>query len=42
MILISGIRIDCVLTNPFRLSATRIMDYLLSGEPFYKKENAVP
>ncbi len=31
---ISRIRIDCVLTDPFGLSATRIMDYLLSGEPF--------
>ena len=31
---ISRIRIDCVLTDPFCLSATRIMDYLLSDEPF--------
>lgn len=31
---ISRIRIDCVLTDPFGLSATRIMDYLLSDEPF--------
>ncbi len=31
---ISRIRIDCVLTGPFSLSATRIMDYLLFGEPF--------
>ena len=31
---ISRIRIDCVLTDPFGLSATRIMDYLLSGELF--------
>ena len=30
---ISRIRIDCVLTDPFCLSATRIMDYLLSDEP---------
>ena len=31
---ISRIRIDCVLTDPFGLSATRVMDYLLSDEPF--------
>ena len=31
---ISRIRIDCVLSDPFGLSATRIMDYLLSDEPF--------
>ena len=31
---ISRIRIDCVLTDPFGLSATRIMEYLLSDEPF--------
>ena len=31
---ISRIRIDCVLADPFGLSATRIMDYLLSREPF--------
>lgn len=31
---ISRIRIDCVLTDPFGLSATRIMDYLPSDEPF--------
>lgn len=31
---ISRIHIDGVLTDPFGLSATRIMDYLLSNEPF--------
>lgn len=31
---ISRIRIDCVLADPFRRSATRIMDYLISGESF--------
>lgn len=31
---ISRIRIDCVLADPFGCSATRIMDYLLSGESF--------
>ena len=30
---ISRIGIDCVLTDPFGLSATRLMDYLLSEEP---------
>lgn len=31
---ISRIWIDCVLIDPFGLSAARIMDYLLSKEPF--------
>ncbi len=31
---ISRIRIDCVLSDPFGKSASRIMDYLLSDEPF--------
>jgi transposase len=31
---ISRIRIDCVLTDPFGKTATRIMDYLLSDKPF--------
>ncbi len=31
---ISRICIDCVLANPFGLSASRIMDYLLFDEPF--------
>lgn len=31
---ISRIRIDCVLTDPFGKTATRIMDYLLSDQPF--------
>lgn len=31
---ISRIRIDCVLADPFGKSASRIMDYLLSDEPF--------
>lgn len=31
---ISRIHIDCVLTDPFGLSATRIMDYLFSDESF--------
>jgi len=31
---IPRIRIDCVPTDPFGLSATRITDYLLSDEPF--------
>ena len=35
---ISRIRIDSVLTDPFGLSATRIMDYLLSDEPFYRRK----
>ena len=38
---ISRIQIDCVLTDPFGLSATRIMDGLLSDEPD-NEENAVP
>ena len=35
---ISRIRIDCVLTDPFGLSATRIMDCLLSDEPFNEEK----
>lgn len=31
---ISRIRIDCVLTDPFGKTASRIMNYLLSDEPF--------
>lgn len=31
---ISRIRMDCVLTDPFGKTASRIMDYLLSDEPF--------
>ena len=35
---ISRIRIDCVMTDPFGLSATRIMDYLLSDKPFEEEK----
>lgn len=35
---ISRIRIDCVLTDPFGLWDTRIMDSLLSDEPFDKEK----
>lgn len=35
---ISRIRIDCVFTDPFGKSASRIMDYLLSDNPFDEKE----
>ena len=35
---ISRIRIDCVLADPFGHSATRIMDYLLSDEPFQEEK----
>lgn len=35
---ISRIRIDCVLTDPFGRSATRIMDYLLSDKPFLEEK----
>lgn len=34
---ISRIRIDCVLTDPFGKTASRIMDYLLSDSPFDEK-----
>ena len=35
---ISRIRIDCVFTDPFGKTASRIMDYLLSDKPFDEKE----
>ena len=35
---ISRIRIDCVFTDPFGRSASRIMDCLLSDKPFDEKE----
>lgn len=35
---ISCIRIDCVLTSPFGLSATRIISYLLSDELFNEEK----
>jgi len=35
---ISHIRIDCVFTDPFGKSVSRIMDYLLSDKPFDEKE----
>lgn len=37
---ISRIRIDCVLTDPFGKTASRIMNYLLSDNPFDEKECA--